>query len=263
MNYKEFCYHVAKEAGEMMKQYFYGSNMSFEKWDRKELVTQADRKINEMVIDEVKKHFPEHGVLWEEDSFSIEWKRYLWCCDPIDGTIAFAHGIPTAVFSLALLENGKPIVWCVYQPFLDELYFAEQWKGSIMNERKIGVSSYDLGYRYTTINCMKWPGMPYDTTKIFDEIYEDGNRLLEFRTVAYMWCLIAKWAIEWIIFWYDKPRDCAAIDIIVKEAWGVSTDLFGKEQRFDQVPIRWNILSNWIIHHELVDLVDKYHTIAD
>ncbi len=107
-----------------MKKYFYATDhISYKTGD--EVVTIADKEINQLVIDEVARVFPEHDVMGEEGDGLLSNAKYIWITDPIDGTIEYAHRIPLSVFSLALLEDGKPIVGCVYQPFLDELYYAE------------------------------------------------------------------------------------------------------------------------------------------
>ena len=139
MTYLEIAKDIALKAGGIMKQYF-----SFE--THKELkqdhtpVTLADTTINSLVIQELKKHFPNHGVLGEEESNYDENNEYIWVCDPIDGTIPFSIGMPTNVFSLALTHNGEVILGVIYDPYLDRMVWAEKGKGTFCNGKQIFVS---------------------------------------------------------------------------------------------------------------------------
>ena len=103
-------------------------------------VTKTDLAINKLVIDRVKKYFPSHGVLGEEQSNYVEKADYVWVCDPVDGTIPFSRGMPTCMFSLGLTFKGKPILGVGYDPFIDRLIFAELGKGAFLNGKKIHVS---------------------------------------------------------------------------------------------------------------------------
>ncbi len=111
-----------------MKKYFYATDHISYKVSFNEIVTVADQEINQLVIDEVARIFPEHDVMGEEGDGVRKDTKYIWITDPIDGTIPYSRNIPISVFSLALTFDGKPIVGCVYQPFLDEMYYAETGK---------------------------------------------------------------------------------------------------------------------------------------
>lgn len=142
--------------------------------------------------------------------------------------VPFSRWIPHWTFSLALLLEWEPIVACVYQPFLDELYTAKKWEWSYMNWNIISVSSKSLQNRYPLLNCLMWPWMKYDTTEIFKELFCSWsyNHNVDTRSVAYTWCLVAKWSLEGCIFPWTEPHDCAAVDLLVREAWWLSTSLF-------------------------------------
>ncbi len=253
--YSAFARKLAYESWKVMLEYFYGTNKLSQKKSG-DLVGEADIKINKLVIQRVKEYFPMHWVYGEEESYN-DTTEYLWCCDPIDGTIPFSRNIPTACFSLALLKEGRPIVSVCYQPFLDELYEAQEGSGARLNGDRIYVSKQDLNDKYTMVNCITRPSMPYDMSWVFRELMTNGNRMLEFRTIVYAWCLLARWSIEGLIFPHNQPFDCAAIDLLVREAWGTSTSLFGEKQKFNDL-VEGNLMSNWVIHDDLIALVNKY-----
>jgi len=119
--YLEFAKEIAKEAGKIMLNYFNENNGATYKGD-KTIVTLADTEINSYLIKRVKETFPTHCVDGEEEQFGKS--DFVWVCDPIDGTAMYARHIPVAVFSLALVINGNPVVDVVYDPFTQNLYSA-------------------------------------------------------------------------------------------------------------------------------------------
>lgn len=119
--YLEFAKSIAYKAGEIMIKYFKGDNQASYKFDQT-IVTKADTEINQYLIQRVKETFPTHSVDGEEEQFGKS--DYVWVCDPVDGTAMYARHIPVAVFSLALVIDGVPVVGVVYDPFTDSLYSA-------------------------------------------------------------------------------------------------------------------------------------------
>src|SRR5437868_351607 len=93
---------IAFKAGKIMLEYFDGDQQVDTKSDNSP-VTIADKLINSMVIEELAKHFPEDGVIGEEESTTDYGPGRKWFCDPIDGTIGYIWGTPTSMFSLALV----------------------------------------------------------------------------------------------------------------------------------------------------------------
>ena len=135
--YLEFAKEIAIVAGKIMLKYFNKDNQSSYKEDNT-IVTIADTEINDYLIKQVKEEFKEHSVDGEENKYNNS--NYVWVCDPIDGTAMYARGIPTAVFSLALVVNGKPIIGVIYDPFNNEMYYAQKGKGAYKNNQKITVN---------------------------------------------------------------------------------------------------------------------------
>ena len=112
--YLEFAKEIAAKAGEIMLKYFKCENGANYKFDQT-IVTKADTEINTYLVEKVKERFPGHSVDGEEEQFGES--NYVWVCDPVDGTAMYARHIPVAVFSLALVIDGKPEIGVVYDPF--------------------------------------------------------------------------------------------------------------------------------------------------
>lgn len=253
-NYKKVAINIAREAGGIMKKYFkFGMEADWK--EDATPVTVADKEINAMVIGEIKKNFPSHGVKGEEESsFGIE-DEYLWVCDPIDGTIPYSHGIPTSVFSLALVKSGEPILGVVYDPFIDRLFFAQKGNGAFMNDKKISVKNRD-GDSRKTVGAEWWSNAPFKMPNLLRNLSEDNFIVSTPVCIVYSAMMVSVGEFVGAVFCGNTAHDIAAVKIIVEEAGGKVTDLFGNEQKYNQ-PIKGAVISNGKLHKELVDIVKK------
>ena len=112
-DYLETAVSLARQAGEMARANF-TLGMAREWKEDSTPVTVTDLAINHLVIAEIGRRFPTHGVLGEEVSSLAPDHEWVWVCDPIDGTIPFSHGIPVTAFSLALTYQGETLLGVVY-----------------------------------------------------------------------------------------------------------------------------------------------------
>src|SRR3989344_4217030 len=102
--YLEFAKKLAKEAEIIALRYFGFEVENVYKEDNTPL-TKADTEINDLVIKRVNESYPEHSIYGEEKTIKKLKSKYIWVCDPIDGTMAFACGLPIFVFSIALVDQ--------------------------------------------------------------------------------------------------------------------------------------------------------------
>lgn len=252
--YLEFAKEIAKEAGKIMLKYFNSDNQSSYKEDNT-IVTIADTEINDYLIKQVKSEFEAHSVDGEENKFGTS--NYVWVCDPIDGTAMYARGIPVSVFSLALVVNGEPTVGVIYDPFNDNMYYAEKGKGAYKNEEKITISSIKLNDKRSVSHYDMWPSSKYN---IYDTIKELGKStyFVSIGSIARACTCIASGDFNLAIFPGTKNKNCdiAAAKIIVEEAGGKVTDLFGNNQRYD-TDINGAVISNGLVHDEVISILKK------
>jgi fructose-1,6-bisphosphatase/inositol monophosphatase family enzyme len=249
--YIEFSKSLAYKAGEIMLKHFHVDVETRIKAD-KSIVTIADEEINQMVIDEVENKFPTHSVFGEESSMDKK-SDLIWVCDPIDGTIPYSKGIPVSVFSLALVDNGAPIVGVVYDPFTKKLYNAVKGGGAYLNDELITVSTLELA-QGSTINCEWWSSAPYDVSSVMHDLsVETSVYILNLGCIINSACLVASGQFVASVYpgTNGKNVDIAAVKVIVEEAGGIVTDIHGLEQRYD-TDINGAIISNKIVHEKLV-----------
>jgi len=106
-----------------------------------DFVTNADLKVEKIIIDELSKSRKNYSILSEENGSIIkEDLENVWIIDPIDGTINFLHGIPHFAISIALRSNDEIIAGLIYDPIKDEMFYAEKNNGAYLNNKRIRVS---------------------------------------------------------------------------------------------------------------------------
>ena len=250
--YLEFTKKLSKEAGKIMQEYFDKDNAYSYKAD-KTIVTEVDKKINTFIINEIKKKYPTHAIDGEEEKYGKN--KYTWICDPIDGTAMYARKIPVSVFSLALAEEGIPILGVVYDPSTDNLYSAAKGEGAYENDQLITVNNYELENENSIINFDMWPTAEYNLYPII-EILGKKTYTVSIGSIIRAGIEIAKGNFTLAVFPGTKDKNCdiAALKVIVEEAGGKVTNLAGEEERYDQ-SIHGAIISNKLIHEEIVKLI--------
>ena len=104
-------------------------------------VTNADRKVEKIIIEELEKSKKNFSFLTEETGFiKNKDKDNFWIIDPIDGTTNFLNGVPHFCISIALLFEKEIIAGVIYDPIKDEIFYAEKNGGSFLNNKSIRVS---------------------------------------------------------------------------------------------------------------------------
>lgn len=243
---------VAEEAGAIMRAYFQ-LGVDFTLKEDESVVTKADKKINQLVIDRVAEKYPDHSVLGEESSMDKQ-STFVWVCDPIDGTLPFVKGLPISVFSLALLEEGVSVLGVVYDPYNNRLYSAIKGQGAFVNDTPIKVSARESGNQ-VTVNVEWWPEAVYDIDTATHHFSKDSHAyVLHLGSVVHAACLVAAGQYEGCVFAGTKEKnvDMAAVKVIVEEAGGKVTNLFGDEERYDKPEIKGAIISNGVMHERLI-----------
>lgn len=244
---------LAEKSGKIMRKNF-SLAMKKEWKDHRSPVTETDIAINELVLKTIKRQYPTHSILSEEgDDFSEE-SEYVWICDPVDGTHNFSHGIPTATFALALVYKGQPVLSVVYDPFLDRMFTAEKGKGAYLNGHRMHVNK-NAGLKKTVIGAGKTKKVR-NLFPFMDHTYDFGVSFITGLSIHYMCALVAVGEFSAALFGGTSAHDMTAGKLLVEEAGGRASDMFGKTpERFDR-DMEGQLVSNGILHQELLDILD-------
>src|SRR3989304_2692589 len=130
---------IARQAGALLRGYF-ERRVRVEYKGEVDLVTEADRASEALIVGELRKLFPDHGVIAEEGGGYAGTSGYRWYIDPLDGTTNFAHGFPIFAVSMGLEKDGEMVAGVIYDPTRDELFEAEKGSGARLNGAPFKVS---------------------------------------------------------------------------------------------------------------------------
>jgi myo-inositol-1(or 4)-monophosphatase len=240
---------IAREAGALLMGYFH-QHVRVEYKGDADLVTIADRNSEILIRERIKKNWPSHDVLGEEQGLVDTGSDYRWYVDPLDGTTNFAHGFPIFCVSMALEHKGKRIAGVVYDPTRDELFAAEQGSGAYLNQQRIQVSKTS-----TLAECLVATGFPSHKRHKNPNIYFYHQITLRTHGVrragsaALDLCCVASGRFDGFWEFNLNPWDTAAGVLIVEEAGGKVTDFRGGPLQLNS---RETLASNGQVHGALV-----------
>ncbi len=217
-------------------------------------VTEVDLRAETVIRANIAAHFPDDSILGEEEG-GEGWKRgRVWVIDPLDGTINFVHHIPQFAVSVALWDNGLPLIGVVIDVMRQEEFVAVRGEGARLNDVLIGVSETP-----TMNESIIATGFPYDRQKnarayleIVANVLEvaQGIRRLGSAALDLAWVACGRYDAYWEFG--IQPWDAAAGTLIVTEAGGAVTDQHGVGNDLDAAAC---IASNGKIHDDLREIV--------
>ncbi|MGC4044254.1 MAG: inositol monophosphatase [Armatimonas sp.] len=246
---------LAERADVVARQYFRQAETSWKSDNTP--VTEADIAINQLVIDTISQRFPTHGIVGEEASLLTDGAEWVWVCDPIDGTIPYALGVPTSAFSLALTRNGEVVLGVASDFHAERLFTAVQGEGAYLNGTRLEPSRIvSLRSSVTDIEGIWMRGMneDIDLTRFPALLEREGSKVLKVCSMVYAGLMVATGQLAGMISRGDKPWDVAALKVIVEEAGGRVTDLYGENPRWDG-RVRGCIVSAAGVHADYRKLV--------
>ncbi|MBR4355131.1 MAG: inositol monophosphatase [Elusimicrobiaceae bacterium] len=245
------------QAADVVKQKF--GKVNYQLKGKANLVTAADLASQKTALAVIKRYFPSHDFLAEEDGERISGSPYIWVIDPIDGTTNFAHSFPQCSVSIALFYKNKPIAAGVKNPITGETFLAQQGKGATLNGKKIHVSkTAQIGQSLlvTGFPYNRFSHMPQLLTRFgyFLDACHDVRRL---GSAALDLCWVAAGRIDG--YWEENlnPWDVAAGILILQEAGGKATRFDGKP--FAQIKDYGQTLlaSNGKIHPQMRQVLNR------
>ena len=217
-----------------------------------DFVTQTDKKVEKIIIEELDKARPNYGFIAEESGEKKSDTEFNWVIDPIDGTSNFMHGVPHFAISIALEKNGEIISGIICDPIKNETFYAEKGRGSYVNNRRIRVSgrkNFD-----EMIGLHGCPPLIDNDNKIFSQLLRGSkkiHKLRNFGSASLDFAYVASGRADFA--WYDhlKYWDFAAGKIILTEAGGIITDFKGKEYLKQQEIF----VSNSMRHNDIINIL--------
>jgi myo-inositol-1(or 4)-monophosphatase len=250
MSYLETAVDIAREAGALLTHYF-EKRVAFETKGEFDLITEADRNSEKLVVEKLRSYFPAHAIVAEEGGGVAGNSEYRWYVDPLDGTTNFAHSFPMFNVTLGLERAGEMVCGVIYDPVRQEMFTAEQGGGAYLNNRRLrvartaglkdslGSTGFPSRKRSHNVNIHFY----YQLAMASHGVRRTGSAALDLAYVA---------AGRLDFFWEFglKPWDQAAGVLLVREAGGNVTDMCG--QPISITSSEHLLADNGILHDEVL-----------
>lgn len=248
---REIAFRAAKAGGAILKERL-GNIKNIDYKSAFNIVTDVDKASEKEIIGIIREAFPDDQLLGEESGAHKTSSTRRWLIDPLDGTTNYTHSYPFFSVSIGFEVDGKLAMGAVYNPNLDELYWAQRGKGAWVGERQMRVSNNG-----SISTCLFATGFPSDSkaakinnmaqfatvTDLSQGVRRDGSAALDLSFVA---CgrLDGFWELKL------APWDLAAGTIIVEEAGGMVTNLVGGPFDINSGHV---VATNGAVHRQLLE----------
>jgi myo-inositol-1(or 4)-monophosphatase len=255
MRFLETAVEIAREAGSLLVRYL-ERRLPFERKGEFDLITEADRSSERLVVEKLRTYFPLHTIMAEEGGVSEGNSEYRWYVDPLDGTTNFAHGFPMFNVTLGLERAGEMIAGVIYDPVREEMFTAEQGCGAYLNQRRIHVSQtprladslgstgFPSRKRSHNVNIHFY----YQLAMASHGVRRTGSAALD---LAYVACGRLDFFWEFGL----KPWDQAAGTLLVREAGGRISDMTGQPH---SITASEHLLAdNSLLHEEVTGMFGR------
>jgi len=222
---------AAKEAGAIIMEY-YKADYEIRDKGYHNPVTTADHAADSLLKEMLTESCPDYGWLSEEtvDSPDRLSKERVWVVDPLDGTKEFIEGVPQFVVSIAIVENGEPVVGVLYNPVTKDTFAAAKGEGAFLNDKPIHCVTKDSVGDMVILNSRS------ETRRgLWEPFANTFRELRAIGSVAYKLGLTAAGKAD--IFASLRPKnewDICAGNCIINEAGGKLIDLNGNIRRYNQ-----------------------------
>ena len=256
---------LAREAGAAILDLYQGPLEIEQKAsaDDREPVTQADKLANEIIVARLRQEFPEDGILAEEsiDTAHRLDKARVWMIDPLDGTTGFIDGNGDFAVQIGLTENGECVLGVVYQPLTGVLYRAVRGGGAWIERPNVAPERGRVS-DHREISTMRLAASRSHRSPRMDQVVQAFGLKEEVLrgSVGIKVGLIVEQHSD--LYVHLSPRtkqwDTCAPQVILQEAGGCTTDLFGLPLRYNHADVQNRngvVASNGVSHTRIVELL--------
>ena len=243
----EVAIEAAREAGKILLAHFH-SEKEIKHKGKSNLVTEVDILSEKLIVELLKREYPDCNILSEESNSTTPVTGYTWIVDPLDGTNNYVFGIPFFCTSIALVKDEDILLGVTYDPLRDELFRAEKGQGAYVNDSVIQVSGQDsLGACLVGLDLGysdEWGKELLDiTSKLWGQVH--CLRIMGSACLGLAYVACGRVSLYFHGFVY--PWDIASGLLLVREAGGEVTDWEGKPATSQDEQI---IASNPELHQE-------------
>jgi len=255
MKERELIESLARDAGDtLMKHFRQDWSLLKERSTAKEAATKYDKEVDRLIIEEIKRYYPNHSLLTEESGSLQNDPDWLWIVDSLDGTGDFADFNPLFSVCIALMHRSELILGAIYAPAIDEFYFAEKGKGADMNGVKIRVSEISELSQSYIFYCEGGDRNRARTGELLHKVYPRVTDIRKLGSAGLETAWVAAGKGEAYFTTRIEPWDVAPGVLLVEEAGGKVSDFQGNPWQ----PITGDLLfSNQKLHEKILTLLSS------
>lgn len=230
---EELC-NVIRKAGEMILKADISQADVEVKSSPGDFITKYDVLVQDMLCDELARLLPEAQFIGEESKLTRKNNAgYCFIVDPIDGTANFAWDYHHSAISIALAGDNEMITGLVFNPYLNELFYAQTGQGAFLNGQPIRASQRRLKEGLVCFGTAPYYKDKAEATfKLARMLYENSLDVRRSGSAALDICYIACGRCELFYEMMLSPWDYAAASLIVREAGGMAATMEGEELQF-------------------------------
>lgn len=251
----ELALSIASDAAAVVARYAAERTFAIEtKSTPTDLVTEADRETEALIVRRILQERPDDGLLGEEGANRTGSSGVQWIIDPIDGTTNFVYGVPAYSVSIGVERDGLMAAGVVHDVALGQVYSASRDGGAHIDGRQINVSSKtDLSTALMGIGFAYDPARREAQAKFYDGVMADIRDVRRMGSAALDLCRVASGQLDGYFEFQLNPWDIAAGGLIVREAGGVTTGFHGHS--FEE---GWVLATNLALSGPLRHVLDRH-----
>ncbi len=224
---------LIKEAGHRIRTSFRGDIQIETKAHVNDLVTNIDKEIEQLFIERINTHYPDHRIFGEEgfgDDIQ-DLSGVIWMLDPIDGTMNFIHQKRNFAISLGIYENGVGKLGYIYDIVNDDLYHAVKEGGAYFNDEKLPMlENTTISESIIGINAMWVTPNKYIEHESTIQLVRDVRGTRSYGSAALELAYVASGRLDAYISMRLSPWDIAGGAVILREVGGITSNFKGDSE---------------------------------
>ncbi|MCK5527990.1 MAG: inositol monophosphatase [Candidatus Latescibacteria bacterium] len=247
----EVAVEAAQAAGAILREHF-GTELKVDQQKHYDVKLEVDRLCEERILEIIRRHCPDCGILAEESGQQDRPSPYTWIIDPLDGTANYFRGVPHFCTSIALQHREETILGVVYDPLGDELFVAEKDRGAHLNGAPIHVSAITrIEQSFITCGFMKTEDAIRRGLKRFERLAFRASKMRIMGSAALNLCYVAMGRFDGYVEYGIRAWDLAAGALLTTEAGGRVDARLTPDGGYDV------LATNGTLHGEIERLLDE------
>ncbi len=250
---------AAWQAGQVLLRHWHRHPPAVTARSSYDITTEADLEAERVIVECIRRAFPEHAILSEETQRTFSLGNDLWVIDPLDGTNNFVHGLPQFSVSLAYYSHRQPTLGIVYQPATGDWFVARHGQGAWHNGWPMRVTAHTqlqqvlvgVGFYYDRGTIMR--ATLAAIADLFDRHIQGIRR---FGSAALDLCMVGNGNLGAFFELDLSPWDYAAGKLIVEEAGGLVTTCRGEPLGLERTSV---LAASCALHREVLEVL-RPHT---